>query len=100
VRKKEEHQNERKKEKKKRTNDVQFDGTHHAVRYLLPLLQFKKNLASHDLYGYILLSRASIPPFENRKKKKTLRAVAARHEYDWRMAITPQKPGSIDLTSP
>jgi hypothetical protein len=60
----------------------------------------KKNLASHDLYGYILLSRASIPPFENRKKKKTLRVVASRHEYDWRMAITPQKPDSIDLTSP
>jgi hypothetical protein len=37
---------------------------------------------------------------EREKKKKALRAVAARHEYDRRMAITPQKPGPIDLTSP
>jgi hypothetical protein len=41
VREKEEPQNGIKKEKK-RTDDVQFDGTHHAVRSLWPLLQFKK----------------------------------------------------------
>jgi hypothetical protein len=67
---KEEPQNGIKKEKKTNGRRPVRWNTSRCSFSLASLAIQKENLASHDLYVYILLSRASIPPLKRERKKK------------------------------